>query len=139
MLTATCTKCGVAKDLTDFHKDSQTSTGHRPDCKACVLARHKKRYAEDPAFREKVKAQWRDWRAAHPGEEAASAKARYLKNPEKHHDASRQWRADHPERAKENRNRRRARKRCAPGHATAEQIKARCEFWNNACWICGGP
>lgn len=30
-----CTKCKKFKDQTDFYKDKQKSSGHRPDCKTC--------------------------------------------------------------------------------------------------------
>jgi HNH endonuclease len=30
-----CTKCGVEKPLSEFHRWSQSRDGHKPDCKAC--------------------------------------------------------------------------------------------------------
>lgn len=31
-----CTKCGVEKELDEFHKLASSKDGHRPDCKLCV-------------------------------------------------------------------------------------------------------
>ena len=30
-----CTKCGIEKPLTEFHKEKAKKDGHRPNCKAC--------------------------------------------------------------------------------------------------------
>ena len=30
-----CTKCGIEKPLSEFHKHKNTKDGHRYDCKAC--------------------------------------------------------------------------------------------------------
>lgn len=35
METKICTKCNLDKPLTEYYKDSQKSSGYRPDCKDC--------------------------------------------------------------------------------------------------------
>lgn len=42
----TCSKCGEAKFLTDFHKDKTSRDGHCYHCKQCAIARSNKYYAE---------------------------------------------------------------------------------------------
>jgi Autographiviridae endonuclease VII len=46
-----CTKCGIWKPLDEFYREKACRDGHRPDCKACNLARRKARYREDPQER----------------------------------------------------------------------------------------
>ena len=36
MKTKTCTKCGVEKEITEFHKHSHAKSGLQPRCKECV-------------------------------------------------------------------------------------------------------
>lgn len=35
-MTKTCTRCGIAKLVDEFHKDASKRDGRRPDCKVCV-------------------------------------------------------------------------------------------------------
>jgi len=43
-----CTKCGVVKPLTDFHKRPETKDGHRTDCKECNQKQKAERWAALP-------------------------------------------------------------------------------------------
>ena len=36
-----CSKCGVKKPLSEFHKHTTAKDGRRPDCKACVRERQR--------------------------------------------------------------------------------------------------
>lgn len=73
----TCTKCGVAKPLDQYHRNIACSDFKRPDCKSCVSAARRKKYADDPsererarishaATRERRRQREREWRAANP-------------------------------------------------------------------------
>jgi hypothetical protein len=50
--TKVCTKCGVEKPLTEFHRNKQCKDGRRPDCGACnvksALASRERMQAQDP-------------------------------------------------------------------------------------------
>lgn len=37
----TCSKCGIEKPITEFHKDSNGRLGKRASCKTCDLDRHR--------------------------------------------------------------------------------------------------
>jgi hypothetical protein len=52
-----CSKCGIEKPLTEFHKLKQSKDGHRPDCKTCRLLQFEKYKRENPfEYRVKVMA-----------------------------------------------------------------------------------
>lgn len=40
----TCTRCGLEKNLTEFHKRAAMSDGHKSECKVCARFYQKKRY-----------------------------------------------------------------------------------------------
>ena len=42
MFTKRCSKCHEIKPLNEFNKESRSSDGHRPDCRACQKKRQKK-------------------------------------------------------------------------------------------------
>lgn len=51
-----CTKCGVEKQYDDFYVVEKSEVGnHRrnPICKSCVLEYNRKKYSENPEYREK--------------------------------------------------------------------------------------
>lgn len=43
-----CTKCGVEKELSEFHKAPTGKYGVRADCRQCVRNRQQNKYWEDP-------------------------------------------------------------------------------------------
>ena len=43
-----CTKCGVVKPLTEFHKRPETKDGHRTDCKECNQKQKAAKWAATP-------------------------------------------------------------------------------------------
>ena len=57
-LIRACTKCGVEKPLSEFHKQKKSSDGHRPECKVCCNRRNHRYYA---ANREKITARGREY------------------------------------------------------------------------------
>lgn len=40
----TCTKCGISKDESEFHKDSKNPDGLRSRCKICISIKNKEFY-----------------------------------------------------------------------------------------------
>jgi hypothetical protein len=40
----TCTQCGIAKPLTEFHRNARAADGHRAECKVCNRASLKSKY-----------------------------------------------------------------------------------------------
>lgn len=45
--TKTCSACGLPKPLTKFHRDANTASGRRSQCKLCYNASQARRYARD--------------------------------------------------------------------------------------------
>ncbi len=144
-MTKICTKCGLEKGLTEYHKKGK---GRQPSCKCCVNAYQAKYRADNPTKikdnntryyvennkhikarsrshyvenREQKKAFCAEYYAEHSVHIKAS-KAKYrIENPEKVRVAKAQYHAAHPEIAKANAARRRAAKLQAtiPGHNEA--------------------
>ena len=100
----------------------------------------------------------REYRKTHPEEVAAYQKVYRAEHRPEINAQHKTYRAAHPEeitaywrgyRSSEQgkavhcavQHRRNARKRGALGadYTTAAMIKARCEVWDNKCWICGAP
>ena len=81
----TCSKCGIAKPLTEeyFNKEKSNAEGYRKECKEC-RAEYKKQYRVKN--REKI---------------VASKKEYYEKNKESIHEKTRQWREENKEHIKE--------------------------------------
>jgi len=94
----------------------------------------RKRYEANP---EKAKEYSRKWREANP--EKAKEKSRKWRetNPERARESGRKWREENPEKAAAAKQKRRALKANAAGTATAEQIKARFQYYGSRCYYCG--
>lgn len=60
----TCSKCGIAKPLEDFHKNRRQSDGRQTWCKACHKEHQNRKRADS---REEYNEYQREWRANHPG------------------------------------------------------------------------
>ena len=78
-MTKQCNKCGEAKELTDFHKQTNAKDGHAYMCKVCNLAKD------------------RAWCKANPEKKTARAKAWYEANREKSIANTKAWRKAHPD------------------------------------------
>lgn len=74
-----CTKCLQEKDLEAFPKQSSRLSGRAAQCKDCVSAAFKKRYAEDPEFQARCIANTNKQRIESPEALKAAQKARYDK------------------------------------------------------------
>ncbi len=74
-----CTKCGVRKDLTEFHRRPDTPDGRRSSCKACHLIATR---AWEKANPEKIQAKNRKWRTA---------------NLDRHHENYSRWAKANPD------------------------------------------
>ncbi|AXH44386.1 endonuclease VII [Arthrobacter phage MargaretKali] len=59
----TCSKCGVAKPLSDFYKHKSNADGRFGSCKACVLEERRLRYEAD---RDALKARVRQYAVENP-------------------------------------------------------------------------
>ena len=97
MKTKNCTKCGIEKNLSEFHKDSSKLYGVRGICKLCIKASDANRYLANP---EKIKARAALWKLTIPGYMKSYDAARYEKNKEKIKARSAAWRAANPEKQK---------------------------------------
>jgi hypothetical protein len=90
-----CTKCKEEKELTEFHKKSESKDGHNARCKACVKLHHQKWYAKNrekviagqkkyvAKNREKVKKYRSQYRAENKEKNAEYHRGNYIKNKEK--------------------------------------------------------
>lgn len=92
-----CSGCQKVKPKSQFHLRSARPSGCQSNCKLCVSAREKRRYAADP--RGEMERSKR-WKQIHPRKARALAKVWYANNREKSLLQSRVW-------AKKNRKRRR--------------------------------
>jgi hypothetical protein len=105
-----CTKCGVL--TSEFFRDARTGDGLQSHCKPCMRAAN------------------REWMKRNPDKNAAREARRRLRTPGRSTEYVRQWRADNPERAKEQnapsekrRSMDRARYRNTPGRKEAVNLR----------------
>jgi hypothetical protein len=159
-----CTRCGEWKDLSNFHKDKNTSDGFTFRCKACASKARREDHAKNrERDNERSRSYWakntdrlhdhaREYGAAHKAEQAdrgrrwylanklkafLSAKSWKANNPEKKLESDRRWRANHPEKGIEYHAARRARESGNGGRYTAQEWQALKEFYGYACLCCG--
>jgi len=88
-----CSKCGIVKDVSDFHKQLSKPSGLTSQCKQCRNAN--KTYAK--ANSEKIKAYSKAWYAANFEKRKTQGKAYYTANSEKCNAASKAWSKANPE------------------------------------------
>ena len=67
-----CTKCGEVKPLDEFHRQTATRDGRRPDCKACTAARRRTWYEQN---RDRELARVSAWQAANAERVRATQRA----------------------------------------------------------------
>lgn len=130
-----CTGCGEVKPSGCFYRHDQTRDGLASRCKACHGATAKRWKEQNP---ERWSAYNRDFQRAN--KDAVNAKSRRWRssNPEAARDSLKRYRDAHPEAVKATALVRRSRIANAGGHATAQQIAARVEFFGARCSYCGG-
>lgn len=84
-----CSKCGLLKPLTDFHKKKKQKSGLNPSCKACVKIETERYYAENS---DAVKTRVREWRDRIPPDEMrARRRESYQRNKEAAKARARLW------------------------------------------------
>lgn len=93
----TCTKCGIAKPVSEYHKDKQRSDGRRPSCKVCkAISSTIYRAANQEKLREATAA----WAAANPDRRRKNKRAWRALNRAKVNAESAAYRAANPEKVK---------------------------------------
>ena len=159
----TCTKCKIEKPKSDFHKNSQSKSGIRPNCKACEIERKAKYRSNNidsvnarcavyrNANREKVRASNAAYKASNPEKinairvawvstNSVKVKAGLAKWKEANRDRVRElnaaWNASHPEVMAAISRNRRARDRNADGSHTNADVKLILLSQNNQCANC---
>lgn len=83
-----CTKCGIFKDLGEYHKHSGMSDGRRPSCKECRKLDTKKYIEEN---KDKI---------------SSYSKKYYLENKDYIKSKTKRWKRDNPERVRHLQNKR---------------------------------
>lgn len=69
-----CTRCGIEKPLSEFHKDKRRPDGFGSECIECHTGKNLESYHADPI-------KYREWRDKHPEKVSEYNHAYYLKNP----------------------------------------------------------
>src|SRR6266699_2755160 len=144
----TCNDCG--RELKN-HKGLAIHRAHRHSIRADKNANQRRYRREDPErYRtaqicseqkhpENKKAAMQRWNASNPERRRAYLRKHYQRHREQVLAANRRWKKRNPDRVRAIQIRRRARKQAAQGSATAEQIRARVDFFGGRCWMCGKP
>lgn len=131
-LEKSCTKCGVPKPLTDFHRDPRNRDGRQGQCKTCRNAVSVRWQQKN---RKKTQAACRRWREGHPNMVRAYSKKYWAENKEACKARRAEWMT--PELNSYYLRLRRDRKRGAEGHHTLVQLRDRIAFYGGLCWMCG--
>lgn len=152
----TCTKCGEAKPLAEFHARKRGAGGKSSQCKACAGAYlNAWREANPPTEeqREQRRQANREWYADHGPEwrrqnyaQNRQRRADYSRewarrNPEKVREMGRRWRLENPDQframqAIQNYRRRESRKAMKGDADVREYVKV---LRQDVCAYCGGP
>jgi 5-methylcytosine-specific restriction endonuclease McrA len=100
-----------------------------------ALADNRRKYCEEN--KEKRAEYNRKYREKSKGKRAEYDRKRYQENREKEVERVRKWQKENPEKKAEYNSKRRARRVNAAGSHTAEQVKARFDYYGNKCIYCG--
>jgi hypothetical protein len=88
-----CSKCGLEKDFSEFHKFKHSKDGLKSQCKSCVLEKEKERRSTDE-YKQKQK----EYNQSIPKEVKNEIKRiYYLNNTEKILERNKKWREDNKE------------------------------------------
>lgn len=152
IITRICSKCGEEKSL-DNYTIRKIDGKHRPDCKDCVRAYHKKIYDEQVEERRAYAREYskryyqtvKDKKRQYAVENKDKIKQRmhkyqkdyYPKNKEHINEKNNRWRIENPEQASALRQNRRALESKAEGSFTKEEWKNLCDKYGNRCLKCG--
>ncbi len=146
-----CRLCGETKPLEQFSRNKRFKDGRERRCRTCRSVAYEAWRVKHLDERREYQREWyarnpeakRQHDAAHRQRHAekrrASAREWREANPEHYRASHRAWRAANRDVMRAQSYLRRARERGAPGTATAEQIRARVEYYGGKCWICGAP
>jgi 5-methylcytosine-specific restriction endonuclease McrA len=164
LLHKRCTKCGVVKYFGEFTKHNGCSGGVTSACRKCHSERHRKYHKENKEkeaerhrkyheenkekeaerqrkYRKENKEKVLERQRKHYEENKEKVLERHRKyhkeNKEKVLERKRKWQKENPEKCAESTRKRRARKVNAAGSHTAEQVKARFDYYGNKCIYCG--
>lgn len=137
----TCTKCGLPKAFSDFHKRTLSSDGLMSQCKDCVNSRIKANYDKDPA---KKIAQTREYHLANPEWSKKTQADWHQANKELRHERVKVRLAtdaafvEYRRKIQANSERKRRALKAATevAHITLEQYAEKLDLHNNMCWIC---
>jgi 5-methylcytosine-specific restriction endonuclease McrA len=155
----TCTKCGQTQSFELFHKDKTRRDGLFPQCKICVSADAKKRYAENPQpYKDKAK----QYKEKNPERVLANRRRWLESNREKNREYQRlwaleyrkrnplshrkwktnpkklaQWRRENPDKTRKQKHDRRVRELGARSYLVTSKDISRLLYSN--CIYCGSP
>lgn len=117
---------------TDGAAKKREAVAAKPELYASINARYEAAHRE-----ERLEAR-RAMHEANREAERIAARARYAADPQKSIDATLSWMARHPERARANAHRVRAKRRAAPGAHTEAELLARLAAADGTCVYCRG-
>jgi len=132
--TKQCTKCGKTKPLTEFHKQKCGRYGVQSRCKVCRNADQANYRAENL---EKVRAADAKWRAENREKRRAYDAKWYAENRDKKLARNSEYFRANQDKYRAYTQRRRAKKRNAPGDFTSADWKAKLEYYGYRCRYCG--
>jgi len=139
-----CTKCGLSKASSGFHKRSLSKDGLMSQCKDCVNSRIKANYDKDPA---KKIVKTREYHLANPEWSKEKQAAWHKENREVRYIRVKHRLVTDPEfllyrrkvQANSERKRRAIKAYTQVEHITLEQYAEKLNNFNNMCWICEMP
>ena len=141
-----CSSCKVEKPLDAFHKRKASRDGLAYRCKQCSNATSSKWALENPDRVREIKAKslekcGRTYTEEQLENRRRAAQKRRQDDPEKHRKQDAEYRQNNPDKVKSARQKRRAFESKAVGTCTAEQLRARFDYYDNRCAYCGcgGP
>lgn len=98
MQTKVCSKCGIEKEICEFHKCSKTLCGYRAKCKLCINEESRNYSQNNREIRNRIQQEWRN----NNEEKVKNYRKKYYdNNPEKFILISRLYRLQNKEKVKE--------------------------------------
>lgn len=153
----TCLRCGKTKAIDEFWKDKPRKDGRSPYCKVCGRALNNARYPDerdtrieysrqrwqhdknDPSYRQAANKRTSEWAKRNPSKRSAIMEAWRVANQDHVRQYGREYKQRNKERVQESARRRVAAKKAASiVPFTIDQLTAKCAYWGNCCWLCGG-
>lgn len=133
-MSKVCNICKIEQSLDCFYSDKRNRDGKRGQCKTCCGRTTAKWQARNY---DRVLAASRRWKEAHPDKVRAYSAMYWDTHKEERKAALRAWFASNPGMNTFYCRQRENRKRGAKGSHTREQLKARIDFYNGRCYLCG--